>query len=606
MFRFLPPCYRRMVLVLPICLAAFIPAIASAVPISEDPAFADYQNMDRLALSPVTQPTPTPTPTPTRQRASISLPDIGAKPTRGKPPTSSSPLQLKGVPSAPGRQLDLSPLPPRPAPVEELSLSLYPTPEPEFVGSKDEIPICAQIDLEGETLKSQEMVLLSQTVWNEMQRSQRTRLLTPKYTRSALAERGMTPGAPYGIPPSRRQMAKALNVDYLILGNVNGVGKTYVMELMLYDAARDSVCRSQAASSAAGLGGLLREIPRMVGALQSAMPRKILRPRLDNVPAPTIGGSQQVSPADRDSLLSREIREARLENDRLRQELAALKGQGGRGEKTRSPETSQTPSEKGPLLSSEEKGAAKTGKARVSAAQSKTKKQASKAARATVAPTVTPTPSPTTPTESRPGEGAPPAKESATSPSTPEVTPKVGALAQPAPQESTDQEKAKAKYAEALRYPTTSSDGIKPLEEAVNLSPNNGEYQRALVTRLYYTGQFVACAKRGDGFVKQGSTDVTIFIFVGAAYTALTDYPHALSIIERAIVMDPKNGYALYNRALTLDLMNDARAAEAFRRYLQVARNDPGQAQWVPEAEKKLQELEAAKETPVAPDQNSK
>lgn len=103
----------------------------------------------------------------------------------------------------------------------------------------------------------------------------------------------------------------------------------------------------------------------------------------------------------------------------------------------------------------------------------------------------------------------------------------------------------------------------------------------------------------GNQFVKDGTLDPMTLIFVGAAHTSLQDYSKALSTLDLALKQDPQNGYALFNRALNLELMKDARAEEAYRYYLKIARNNPSQAQWVMEAEKKIQEIEAAKAPPA-------
>ena len=124
-------------------------------------------------------------------------------------------LEESSTPS--NEQIDLTPIsPPNPPPKRS------PWPPKRFAGK---IPIVAQIDLQTETLSPTEIAFLSQTVWNEVQRTQRTYLRTREWTRRVLADQGISITDPYAVPPSRQQMAKALQTDFLILGNANAVGK---------------------------------------------------------------------------------------------------------------------------------------------------------------------------------------------------------------------------------------------------------------------------------------------------------------------------------------------------------------------------------------------
>jgi tetratricopeptide (TPR) repeat protein len=157
---------------------------------------------------------------------------------------------------------------------------------------------------------------------------------------------------------------------------------------------------------------------------------------------------------------------------------------------------------------------------------------------------------------------------------------------------ATDAETAKAKFEESAKYPGKSQSGIDLLEEAVRLDPGNPKYQRALVTRLYFSGQYSACAKRGEEFVDGGTNDTDMNLFIGAAYSELTQYDKAIRAIDRVLALDPSNHYAMYNRALNLYHMQDPSASEAFRKYLRVSKDDPAQARWIPDAEERLQELD--------------
>jgi lipoprotein NlpI len=86
-------------------------------------------------------------------------------------------------------------------------------------------------------------------------------------------------------------------------------------------------------------------------------------------------------------------------------------------------------------------------------------------------------------------------------------------------------------------------------------------------------------------------------LFAGAAFYELQDYRQALGAADRILRRDGTNPYALYNRALNLYQLRDARAAAAFRDFLdQVGRNPPETLKGkVVEAQQRLQELEASR-----------
>ncbi|HUT22744.1 MAG TPA: hypothetical protein VM492_00210 [Sumerlaeia bacterium] len=154
-------------------------------------------------------------------------------------------------------------------------------------------------------------------------------------------------------------------------------------------------------------------------------------------------------------------------------------------------------------------------------------------------------------------------------------------------------EEARRLFEESRRYPSDSDAGLQVLEKALTLEPTNTEYQSALIARLYYTGQYAACADRGEAYLAKGNNGEDLMTFVSVAYTQLGQYGKAIEAGDRVLKKDPLNGNALYNKAYNLNQTNDPRAAEAFQRYLKVCRDDPTQAHLIPEAEKMLRLLEA-------------
>ena len=276
---------------------------------------------------------------------------------------------------------------------------------------------------------------------------------------------------------------------------------------------------------------------------------------------------------------SSEIDQLRQENKRLRKENSDLHAQLATAEKSLR-KTAQTSAESQissatGLESGEEetKPATKSRKTtKVAEGAGKTKPEATTKIEKRLPPL---SPFAETVTTTQTASTGTPAAEKTTTPSQTEPTPQAKPTAAPETKEPTNEDKAKAKFEEAQRYASTSSQGIKPLDEALELDPNNVEYQRALVTRLYYSKQYTTCARRGEEFIKGGATDSTIFIFTAAAYTSLNENTKALAILDRALKIDSKNGYALFNRALNLYTIKDPRAAEAFRYYLKISPQRP-------------------------------
>ncbi|MBN1866393.1 hypothetical protein JW916_03780 [Candidatus Sumerlaeota bacterium] len=600
-----------------LCATIVAPPCARAqTPVDESAEFEAYRALDRLVLegpdaglgdpfAPAAVP-PSPEHLAIPEIPSAAWEDGGA----------AAPLEPVGAETLP---LDpaASGEPPRGIP------SASPAPSSRIVRLLDQIPSCAVIDLESETLTPAETAAVTQVVWNEVQRAGRARLADLSATRHLLAERDLTPSDPYRMPPSWLRLADALSADYLVMGNVNRFGKTYVNELLLYSASSNSIVRSRASQSDAGFDGLLREIPAMAHDAMNAVPLRVLAT-----------DRSRTSEPDRPSRLKtmvREIEQLRAENDRQHKQIEELQSllekSGAAMPETR---TSSIVPAAQPRYGNKSAKRMKAYRPPTRAAQPEPPEP--KAVSTPEATLTEPPPPAIEPAhrdltaETRAEEAPPPLSyesltnrsgasvaeppEAASPPETteepaatmerPEGPPAfespLGGEDADAPSPQVDPGKAERFFTESEKYPVSSKEGIIPLERALKLHPDNPRYRMELVTRLYFTRQYEQCVARGKEFLGQEGADPNLNHFIAAAYYETKNYKEALDVIAAILERDPRDMDGLYNRALNLAAMNDApKAIEAYRRYLEVARgaSDARHVKYIQEAEEALQKIEA-------------
>jgi tetratricopeptide (TPR) repeat protein len=470
-----------------------------------------------------------------------------------------------------------------------------------------EIPVAAVIDLETQTLDPRTAPAISQVVWNEFQRGQRTRLLELTASRRILASHGLSGTDPYRLPPSRHQMAAVLQAQYLILGNVEHIEGTYVIELMLYSALSNSIVLSAAATATGDFNELLRQIPSLAEALQ----RAIVSPVPSGPGGRLLPTSHAGASPTRVEALAREIEQLRLENDRLREENRALHVRLGDPvakaavmgtDSGEAAARALPPPKKAPKRAERMKSKPSTPGPAPAPVSSATGSAPEPSAKVMPTPEPTPTPQPmpaATPTPSpeprprpTPIAGAEPRRDEPPGPSATEAPVSAQPSSEPDVEEPGGAEEARKLFEESRRYPSDSEAGLQVLEKAQALQPTNTEYQSALIARLYYTGQYAGCADRGEAYIGKGNGDEDLMTFVSVAYTQLGQYGKAIEAGDRVLKKNPLNGNALYNKAYNLNQMKDPRAAEAFQHYLKVCRDDPTQAHLIPEAEKMLRLLD--------------
>ena len=618
---------------------------AEAGSIRDDPAFSDFkQSSIPPAHTATATPKPARTPAATKNVAKTKSIAPAPKPVHATESDALEipPLEIKATPAPAPKNLAAADPKPRQTPLalqpDKIETpSATPTPlavenAPTDLREKqlaENRTLVAVIDLDTDTLDPKIVATVTQCIWNEVQRTQHTLLLEIKAARRILSDNDLTPTDPYRPYPSKRKMARALQSDYLVYGNLNGTANNLILELSLYGAQKNSIVQSKAARTTKGLEDLLQQIPAIVRELQKAIPERAAVPfRFDKTSDTDM---EALEPTEETPTAQYRAQELSKEVERVRQQAEPLKVDSGEKAKIapKAPTSKKAKNMKTVVAS----------KGEMKAAQEKLKARPA----ATPASTPAPTPAEPTPVMESPVEAAKaipsptvgeelplsPSEEALASEitatpkaaatnagktaakataeatpeakETPEATPSPEPTASPAPAETpatpantedTKKSDAQAKFEESQKFPSNSPAGVKPLEEAIALDPANDKYKRALVMRLYYAKQFSAATAKGEKFIQEGSKDIDLYLFVSAAYSASLEYSKALTVIDRILKIQPTNGYALYNRALNLYLKKDPGAAEAFRYYLKLKGNDPEQAQWVLDAEKKLQELE--------------
>lgn len=163
-----------------------------------------------------------------------------------------------------------------------------------------------------------------------------------------------------------------------------------------------------------------------------------------------------------------------------------------------------------------------------------------------------------------------------------------------APPTEAERAQARSLYEKSRMFPTDSPEGIPLLEQALELDPSNAVYQKALIVRLYECERYQECTRRGMSFVDRGSTDVTLNIYIGAAYAKLDEYQHALEAADRVLQLEPHNKFGLYNRALNLYQLGRPEAAEAFETFLEKAEGDAAMQAYREQAKTMLQQIREA------------
>ncbi len=405
---------------------------------------------------------------------------------------------------------------------------------------------------------------LSQVVWNAAQRVRGSQLKNRAYCQRILAERGLTATDPYKLPPPPRQVATALDVDYLIIGNLNKIEGVFVVELQLYNASQDRVVSSLASEAVPTPEALLNPIRDLVQKLIASVPAAVLVN-----PAPSGSESLKVS--------------------------------------SFKPETGGS------------KKASSSSAARSGEGKKPTKEQKRVVVKAKPTPKPTPKPEPVpdpvvTPVAEAPGAGDAAQPEGVFPYPTPQPTPALEAVSPkptptpapaatptpapvaaktPTPAPADPKKQAREAFEKAIATPKDSPEGLAAVQEAVRLDPGNEEFEGELLQRLYQSGKHAEAAELGKR-VAVLSNDTNVLLFTAAAYAELGQHQKAIDVLDVLLKKQPKNGFALYNKAVALTYLDPKKASEAFQVFLNTSKDDPEMATWVQDAQLKLKQQQGA------------
>ncbi|HPS03039.1 MAG TPA: hypothetical protein PLA90_15980 [Candidatus Sumerlaeota bacterium] len=167
----------------------------------------------------------------------------------------------------------------------------------------------------------------------------------------------------------------------------------------------------------------------------------------------------------------------------------------------------------------------------------------------------------------------------------------------PTPAPAADGKKqAREAFDKAIATPKDSQEGLAAAQEAVRLDPGNEEFEGELLQRLYQTGKHAEAAELGKR-VAVLSNDPNVLLYTSAAHAALGQHQKAIEVLDILLKKQPKNGFALYNKAVSLSYLDTKKAKEAFQVYLNNSKDDPEQAAWVQDAQQKLQQLQGGEKT---------
>ena len=436
-------------------------------------------------------------------------------------------------------------------------------------------PILAVLDLEHtRAVEPNTADSLSQVVWNAAQRVRGSQLKNRAYCQRILAERGLTATDPYKMPPAPKQVASALDVDYLITGNLNKIEGVFVVELQLYNVSQDRVVSSLASEAVPTPEALLNPIGDLVQKLIASVPAAV-------VVNPASGGAESLKVAS-----------FKPESSGAKKPASA----------SRSGEEKRPPKEQKRVL-----------------AKDKSKPTLKPTPKPTPAPVVTPvaeapageTPRPEgvfpapTPQPTPAAEGGAPQPTPAPEAVAPKPTPAPAVTPTPAPAPAKTptpapaadgKKQAREAFDKAIATPKDSQEGLAAAQEAVRLDPGNEEFEGELLQRLYQTGKHAEAAELGKR-VAVLSNDPNVLLYTSAAHAALGQHQKAIEVLDILLKKQPKNGFALYNKAVSLSYLDTKKAKEAFQVYLNNSKDDPEQAAWVQDAQQKLQQLQGGEKT---------
>jgi tetratricopeptide (TPR) repeat protein len=171
------------------------------------------------------------------------------------------------------------------------------------------------------------------------------------------------------------------------------------------------------------------------------------------------------------------------------------------------------------------------------------------------------------------------------------VEPMRTVIAAPTPTDA-DAVAAQGLYQEARALQIDTPERLTKLEEAVRLNPGSPLYGQQLAFDYFRNERYADCVALCDRSLERTPTDSKLLMIKGSALISLEKWEEAVKACRASVEADATNNYARHNLALALEMMHDPEAADAWRRYLTHAANDPQHQGLLLEARQRLEALQ--------------
>lgn len=133
---------------------------------------------------------------------------------------------------------------------------------------------------------------------------------------------------------------------------------------------------------------------------------------------------------------------------------------------------------------------------------------------------------------------------------------------------------------------------LQLLESAVELDPKNVKYRYSLARAYYYRKEFQKSVDQCEAIMKLDPRHTNALTIMGSGYFFLQLYDKAIDAQEEALRINPKNYYAQFNLAFAYEFIDTDRAIAEWKKYIKMAENEEGQADYIEQARAHLKRLE--------------
>jgi hypothetical protein len=460
--------------------------------------------------------------------------------------------------SAPAASIDLPPRAIAPAAAEPIEMT-----SPQPAGP----PVIAVLDFVSNTLSQKEVAALSEALWAQIGLGGSVRMLPRDPTRRWLIANDLHPFMPYGPRVPMTRVAQALRAGFVATGTIDRIDNAYALELELYSASSEVPVLRQAGVRFATLdqmlvamNGLAARVLESAGAASGLRLTGAARASDWTEPAPARAAAG-------------EVRSAAPAKTRVATGVHIVEsGEGA------SASAGESAVRRAPTAAVKEPPAAT-----IPADHAAPLAPAPETIpAATPAATPRPTPEPTPQATPRPTPEPTPSP----APQTAQPAAEAGHAASPAA------EQAAKLLDEAGQLKAEDPARLAKLEEAVKLDPSNDDATRQLGFDYFKRGRYPDCIELCDRALKRAPGDSQLLMIKGSAQFSLGRYLDSIESCKASVAADPKNNYALYNLALSMEMAGSPGAAAAWRDYLDKAAADPAQQPLLPEARARLEALE--------------